>query len=266
MLSIGEFSKICAVTTKTLRYYDEIGLLKPTIINQSNGYRYYDDSQLETMLLISKLKSYTFSLEEIQDILQDTSEEKLLYMLTQKGYAVRSRLSDLQYIQKRINLDIGNLERGLKIMAYLNDIQIELVERPDVTILYSRQNMSIDDFGKYYGMLFSTALKGKYTICGAPMAIYHDKEFDPQNNDTELAFPVKEQGEGTRILKGGLHTKAVLRGPYSELPSVYARVKQWVDENGYTIAAPPFEAYLNDPCSGISPEEYLTEIYFPVAK
>ena len=41
MLSIGEFSKICQVSTKTLRYYAEIGLILPDEINLENGYRYY---------------------------------------------------------------------------------------------------------------------------------------------------------------------------------------------------------------------------------
>lgn len=40
MLSIGEFSNICKVSTKTLRYYAEIGLLKPSEVNPENGYRY----------------------------------------------------------------------------------------------------------------------------------------------------------------------------------------------------------------------------------
>ena len=266
MLTIGEFSKICSVTTKTLRYYDEIGLLKPAIINQNNGYRYYDDKQLETMLLINRLKHYTFSLEQIQEILDDKAGEKLFVSLKGKFYAMKNEISQLEYIHKKIAKDIQDLERGLDIMSYLNDINIELVERPETTILYSRQNMSLDEFGKYYGMLFTKAMKGNFAICGAPIAIYHDKEFDPTNNDTEVAFPVKEQGEGTRILSGGWHAKALFKGPYSELPSVYAKVKQWVDENGYKIAAAPFEAYLNDPCSGISPEEYLTEVYFPVSK
>ncbi len=39
MLSIGEFSKICEVSTKTLRYYSEIGLIYPDEINPENGYR-----------------------------------------------------------------------------------------------------------------------------------------------------------------------------------------------------------------------------------
>lgn len=66
MLTIGEFSRICQVSTKTLRYYAEIGLILPEEINPENGYRYYSIGQLETMMLINRLKEYELSLEEKQ--------------------------------------------------------------------------------------------------------------------------------------------------------------------------------------------------------
>ena len=69
MYQIGEFSKICQVSVKTLRHYDRIGLLRPSEVDRFTGYRYYDRSQLEKMLLIQKLKRYGFSLEEIQPLL-----------------------------------------------------------------------------------------------------------------------------------------------------------------------------------------------------
>lgn len=69
MLSIGEFSSICRVSTKTLRYYDEIGLLTPSEINPQNGYRYYAIEQMETLLFINRLKTYSFSLDEIKEII-----------------------------------------------------------------------------------------------------------------------------------------------------------------------------------------------------
>ena len=73
MLSIGEFSNICKVSAKTLRYYAEIGLILPDEVNPENGYRYYSIEQLETMLFINRLKSYNFSLEEIKAILDNDS-------------------------------------------------------------------------------------------------------------------------------------------------------------------------------------------------
>ena len=51
MLTIGQMSKVCGVSVKTLRHYDKIGLLKPQRIDEINGYRYYEDPQIGTMLL-----------------------------------------------------------------------------------------------------------------------------------------------------------------------------------------------------------------------
>ena len=92
MLSIGEFSKICQVSTKTLRYYAEIGLILPNEINYENGYRYYSIEQLETMLFIKRLKSYNFSLEEIKIILksEELKEEKLYsYLIKNKEKLIK---------------------------------------------------------------------------------------------------------------------------------------------------------------------------------
>ena len=78
MLSIGEFSNICRVSTKTLRYYAEPGLPEPVRLPE-NGYRYYAIEQLEKMLFINRLKAYSFSLDEIKAILQseETQDDKL---------------------------------------------------------------------------------------------------------------------------------------------------------------------------------------------
>ena len=55
MLTVGEFSKICQVSVKTLHHYDKIGLLRPQKVDPLNGYRYYGKEQVEQMLLIMGL-------------------------------------------------------------------------------------------------------------------------------------------------------------------------------------------------------------------
>ncbi len=99
MLSIGEFSKICRVSTKTLRYYAEIGLILPNEINPENGYRYYSIQQLEAMLLINRLKSYNFSLEEIKSILKSTElqDEKLYLELIRKKKEFEKQVQEAGY-------------------------------------------------------------------------------------------------------------------------------------------------------------------------
>lgn len=266
MLPIGDFSKICNVTTKTLRYYDEIGLIKPAVVNEHNGYRSYDIKQLETMLFINKLKLYGFSLEEIAEVLNDEGENKLSCLIRKKQKLLQDKLDNCKYLLCQIDKDILNLERGIPIMAYLDHIKVELIETTGKNILCSRQRMSIEEYCIYFGKLFERIAKENLTCVGAPIAIYHDKEFDPVSNDTEIAVPIAEKVGGARELTGGLCVKGVHKGPYSELPSAYAKIVQWMATENYTLVAPPYEIYVTNPAETTVPEDNITEIYFPVKK
>jgi len=75
MYSIGEIAKIVQVSVDTLRYYDEIDLLKPCYIQEENRYRYYSKDQLNDLVFILEMKSYGFSLDAIRELLacQDPS-------------------------------------------------------------------------------------------------------------------------------------------------------------------------------------------------
>lgn len=71
MFKIGEFSKLSLVPAKTLRYYDQIGLLKPNEVDHFTGYRYYSASQLPRLNRILALKDLGLSLEEIGRLLDE---------------------------------------------------------------------------------------------------------------------------------------------------------------------------------------------------
>ncbi|MGG3890744.1 MerR family transcriptional regulator [Metabacillus fastidiosus] len=273
MISIGEFSKICGVSTKTLRYYDEIGLIHPEEINPDSGYRYYSISQLKKMIFINRLKSYHFSLEEIKAILkleEDQSEEKLWSALNRKRKEIQERLNTFEYTLKQMSNDISNLEKGISIMSSLENIEVQLVEMETINILYTRQMMNSDDYdlgyGKYFSRLYEKIASEKLTSLGMPITIYHSPEYNPTGNDTEFAIPIEEIVKGTRDLPGGLCAKSVLKGPYSELTSVYAKLMEWVENEGYELVKSPYEVYITDPNQAAVPEDIVTEVYFPVKK
>lgn len=273
MLSIGEFSKICEVSTKTLRYYDEIGLINPVEINPENGYRYYSIRQLKKMLFINRLKSYHFSLEEIKAILEleeDQLEEKLCSALHRKRREIQEKLNAFEYTLKQMSHDILNVEKGIPMMLYLDNIEVQLVETLTMNILYMRQMMSSDDYaagyGTYFSRLYERIATEKLTLFGTPMTIYHSPEYNPAGNDTEFAIPIEETVKGTRDLPGGLCAKSVLKGSYSELTSVYAKLREWIENEGYELVRSPYEVYVTDPNQVTVPEDIVTEVYFPVKK
>lgn len=273
MLSIGEFSKICGVSTKTLRYYAEVGLIRPDEIHPENGYRYYSIGQLQKLLFIKRLKSYHFSLEEIKAILEgeaDQSEEKLFSALHRKQEELQEKLQAMQYTLTQLNTDISNLQKGIPLMSYLDDIEVQLVETETMNLLSIRQMLNGDDYakgyGKYFGRLYEKISTQKLTIIGTPLTIYHSAEYDPAGNDTEFAIPIEEAVKGTRDLPGGLCAKSVLKGSYSEMPSVYAKLREWIEAEGYSLVNSPYEVYVTDPNQLAASEDLVTEVYFPVKK
>ncbi len=272
MLSIGEFSNICKVSTKTLRYYAEIGLILPDKINPENGYRYYSIEQLETMLFINRLKSYNFSLEEIKTMLEseESQEEKLYLALTRKKKEMEKQVQEFEKTLDELNNDISNLKQGKSIMSYLESIDTQLVEVPMMYLLSIRKMVHEYDFVEEYGNCFSKLFRkiadDKLTMLAPPMVLFHSAEFSPFGLDTEFAIPVKEYVTGTRDFCPGLCLKTVLYGSYSDLSSVYTKQRECAEKEGYESNNALYEVYVTDPSQVSKESELITEIYYPVKK
>lgn len=71
MFKISEFSRLSKVSLKTLRYYDQIGLLKPRKVDDDTGYRYYSADQLLELNRIFLYKELGFTLPQIIRLLHD---------------------------------------------------------------------------------------------------------------------------------------------------------------------------------------------------
>ena len=272
MLSIGEFSNICKVSTKTLRYYAEIGLILPDEINPENGYRYYSIEQLETMLFINRLKSYNFSLEEIKTILEseESQDEKLYLALTRKKKEIEKQVQEFEKTLDQLNNDISNFKQGKSIMSYLESIDVQLVEVPMMYLLSIREMVHEYDFPEEYGNCFSKLFRkiadNKLTMLAPPMVLFHSAEFSSFGLDTEFAIPVKEYVTGTRDFYPGLCLKTVLYGSYSGLSSVYTKQREWAEKEGYESNNALYEVYVTDPYQVSKESELITEIYYPVKK
>jgi DNA-binding transcriptional MerR regulator/effector-binding domain-containing protein len=108
VFKIGTFSKLSDVSIKTLRYYDQRDILKPSMIDETSGYRFYASSQLLTIRRIQAWKDQGFTLEQIKTLLQeDTSAEKVVKSLKQKQQELQLAMDEIHHqlneISKRID-------------------------------------------------------------------------------------------------------------------------------------------------------------------
>ena len=105
LYKIGEFAKLTNIPVKTLRYYDEINLLKPEEIDLFSGYRYYSDKQKEDLEIILALKEAGFSLEEIKKNKDNYSDEIMLKKketLLREQERLDERIKKLDYLRNHI--------------------------------------------------------------------------------------------------------------------------------------------------------------------
>jgi DNA-binding transcriptional MerR regulator len=111
-LKINEVAKLVGVTVRTLHYYDEIGLLKPSKITEA-GYRLYDEDTLTVLQQILFFKELDFSLNQIKDIMTNPSFDKTEALKNHKELLIKKR----ERIDKLITL-VDNTIKGENNMSF----------------------------------------------------------------------------------------------------------------------------------------------------
>ena len=101
MFKIGDFSKMCKVTIKALRYYENKDLIKPTYIDRSNGDRYYESNQLLEISRIISLKQIGLSIDEIKRIIKEN--ESIDNILKNKKEELQNTINEYNYQLSKIN-------------------------------------------------------------------------------------------------------------------------------------------------------------------
>ena len=96
MKTVNELSKITGLSKRTIRYYDQINLLKPEVISES-GYRLYGNKSLEILQQILIFRELNVPLEDIKEILDNKQLDKLQLLKSHKQLLIlkRDHLNDI---------------------------------------------------------------------------------------------------------------------------------------------------------------------------
>ena len=92
MFKIGEFSKLTQVSIRMLRYYDEIGLLKPANVDSFTGYRMYSAKQIPKLQKIILLRDAKFKVAEIKNILLGQNQVNIVDELEKKKLEIEKEI------------------------------------------------------------------------------------------------------------------------------------------------------------------------------
>ncbi|MEW5721012.1 MAG: MerR family transcriptional regulator [Chloroflexota bacterium] len=272
MFKIGDFSKLSQVSVKALRYYDELGLLKPVSVDRFTGYRYYSADQLPRLNRILALKDLGLSLEQIARLLSDKlTAEQMRGMLRLKQAEAQERVREEQERLARVEARLRQIEEEGKMPTY----EVVIKKVPPLRVASLRGIIpTFPEQGELWNELEAYLGQQRIKPTGPCLTLYHDAEYKERDIDAEVCEPVDASARGgnARVKLYDLpavETMAcvVHHGAFNTLSQAYNALMQWIQQNGYRICGPDREIYVKaaEPARQDDPS-YVTEIQVPVEK
>lgn len=268
MLRIGEFSKMAMTTVKTLRHYDELGLLKPRSVDHFTGYRLYEASQLAELHLIQSLRQVGLSLCEVAGIVSGDDAE---VVLERHIAELESEIAVKQDMLARARFMLEKSKEDIE-MPYTATVK----HIPEQTIYCKEFLMST--FADYFTEIpaLGQKLQAKYPdlklatpeYCYAVNLDAEWRETDNRILFCEAVTELKEDFDGIRFERPpALDVVSVMHeGAYEEMGAAFAYAVEWIERNGYEIAGNPRSSYIDGIWNKENVAEWLTEIQIPVRK
>jgi DNA-binding transcriptional MerR regulator len=268
MVKIGDFSRIGQVSVKALRYYDVVGLLKPSQVDPATGYRFYSFDMLPRLNRILALKELGLSLEQIKHLLEDDiSAEQLRGMLRLKQVEIQENMAREKEKLARVEARLEMIEKEHKMPDY----EVIIKKADPISVASVRDTIpSYPEQGPLWDELESFLAYHQIKPEGPCFTIYYSDQPDVDAQVCEpVSTPVVEDQRVKQEVLDGVSAMATVvhNGPFITIGEAYQALIKWIDANGYCINGAAREIYLHPANNGSQTDPAtVTEIQFPVEK
>ena len=267
-LKIGEFSQLMQVTIKTLRHYEQKGLLIPDEVDEWTGYRYYSIEQMQKLQAIRDLQRLGFSLDEIKDLCDSYSCTPTIDQLTEKIEETEAQLRQLIARRDRL-IDWRNARKQMTTME-----KFSIQSLPEIIVASHREVLpNYAAIGPMCVNKIGPEMQRLGCKCPPPgycFTVEHDKEYKPTDVDIEYCEQVEEMGEDSAIIQfkrlpavpKALCMKHV--GPYERFYESFIEAFRYIDEQGYKPIGQHRTCYIDGAWNQEDPEKWLSVIQIPI--
>lgn len=270
MFKIGEFSKLTQVSIRMLRYYDEMGLLKPAAIDKITNYRLYSTEQISTLNQIIFLRDLNFSVSEISVALHQWNNGFIAEQLEKKRQDIVKTIQTEQ--EKLLKIELAQKDIVQEKIDIHYNVTIKSV--PSVSVLSYRQ--IVPDYyaeGRLWQELSVFAQKNHIACSSNTFTIYHDTAYTEKEVDIELCAPVETLGksEGNFVFRTTepvpIMACTMVYGGFHNIAGAYHAFAGWLQEYPeYRMTGQSRQIVHRGPWNETEEEKYLIEIQIPLEK
>lgn len=270
--SIGEVSKICNLSKKTLRYYDEMGILCPDKVSEENNYRYYSKRTMLSVPIIRYYKQTGFKLDEMKQFLEGIGKS---YVVFEKHF--RDKMNELKDLQSEIDLKLTSicdwydliLEAQMVLQNNVHEVSIKYIEAAN--LCYLDQEFKYDYMDSIINIEFTNYISDiKNAITGPVIINYPNFRDKMQNKCSKLRIlqkTVLNCKEKQVANYGGYMAMSCYHiGAHETINKTYEKMCNWAKTNGYKCAEDSYERYVTDYWTTRNSEKFVTEILIKVTR
>jgi len=267
MFSIGEFARHGRVSVRMLRHYDAIGLIRPACVDPDTGYRFYQASQLDELNRVIALKDLGFTLQQVQEILEDkVTAAELRGMLKLRRAEIQARIEAEKTRLARVEARLMTIEDEARVPADGVIIKrlapVRVAELTGVAAGYEPEAITPVIQPLYHDLWQRLASAG---ICKSGPALAYYEEAEDGAVVVHAAAPVATgsvQGVSIVDLAEVESAAAIIHhGSMDDVLPTGQALARWIDANGYRSTGYAREITLNWSCD---PEQWVTELQQPI--
>ncbi|WP_375751026.1 MerR family transcriptional regulator [Vibrio sp. HN007] len=270
--SISDVSKLCNISTKALRYYDKIGLIKPKRLN-SNNYRYYTDDSLFLIPIIKYYKQMGFTLEEMNPLIscRDCNIDNVMQEVFKR------KMSELFEEQKGLEMRYSSVNDWYNLILEAKSVQEN--QNTDVSVqffsgdeyLYLKQSFDENMRASVVNIEFTEYVEKMETNIVGPVILQFKSHHERITGDAEEVCILQKtaaqcSSEKTIFIGAQPMARCYHIGNHSTIKETYEKIESWAKVNGYSLEDECYERYVIDYWTTKDSDKYVTEIMIPATR
>lgn len=265
LFTIGEVAELFGLNIRTLRYYHDIGLLEPELIDPVTNYRYYSTKQFEQLNTIKYLRAMDISIRQIAEFLRHREVDTMLSILKEQQREVQRKKDELELIEKKIT------SRLLQIDDAIHSTYEEVVIRtfPARHLAVLKKEISVTDDLEYplRDLERTHNLNAAIFLGKVGLSVSLDHLLARSYGSFASIFVVLEEGDNyngaRKILPPGPYATIRFQGTHQEAPRHYDRIMDKLERSGAVLSGDSLEITMIDSGMTGDPAKFVTELQVP---
>lgn len=261
---IGEISALYNIGTDSLRYYEELGILKPR--RDSNGYRMYSINDIRTLNILRELRAIGFSMSQIKEHLKNFDLQKTMELFGDAVDAIDKKVEELTTLRAQLAERIADIQYHIVSEDRNGGIEVREIEtRP---VLKLSENVLRDEELDFVIKKLQTEYEDQLYIIGngdIGATIPLDYLRSGRYGHFDSVFYIVEKNQVCdAIIPGGKYAVMTVCGSYSKIAAQWQMLFDYLKEQNLEPDGNPMELYIIDNHDTGNEEEYITELQVKV--